>query len=613
MKKFFLLCGMLLLMCVLIFYPYTDACPTDDVLVYALSADGTSYIVETCSESASGELIIPEIYNGKPVTAIGAGAFSECDALTAIVIPDSVTAIGRYAFSSCDNLMYISIPDSVKTIGNNAFVNCQNLQFKIHNGAMYFASMDNPYAFIIGPVSNDISSLVIHEDTKVIADEAFAYCLNLTELTIGGSVRTIGAYAFANCSRLETVIIPEGVTIIEDGAFMYCSSLIHVSVPSSVNTIGKDAFCIADRLQYNVYDNAKYLGNAGNPYIILMEAVSRDIITCTIHKDTKFISGDAFYGCQKITEIIIPNSVISIEQEAFWRCNALTDMTIGNGVISIDEEMFKGCTSMKKLTIGSSVAKIAENAFSPCAALEKIVVDNNNPNYCADQYGVLFNKDKTVLLHMPVTFSGSYSIPVGVKTINNRAFQACTGLTDVVIPNTVTGIRDGAFSGCTGLTEIVIPDSVGNIGNEAFYQCTGLTDLTIGNGVFGIGEYAFFQCTGLKSVEFGNFLDRIGDYAFYRCTGLTSICIGTSLKKIGEAAFSDCPELKTVYYYGTEREKSAITIENDNASLASASWQYVVRNDDPESYDMLFWILLPVAGIAILAGGFVLIRAKKKS
>ena len=110
-----------------------------------------------------------------------------------------------------------------------------------------------------------------------------------------------------------------------------------------------------------------------------------------------------------------------------------------------------------------------------------------------------------------------------VTRIGRGAFEGCTGLTSITIPNSVASIEETAFSGCTGLTSITIPNSVAGIGMGAFSSCTGLTSITIPNSVTNIGGYAFDNCTGLTSITIGRSVTNIEGYAFYGCNSLTSV------------------------------------------------------------------------------------------
>ena len=142
-----------------------------------------------------------------------------------------------------------------------------------------------------------------------------------------------------------------------------------------------------------------------------------------------------------------------------------------------------------------------------------------------------------------VTYNGTtYS----VTNIGNSAFEGCTGLISITIPNSVTTIGQVAFLKCTGLTSITIPNSVTSIGKETFFGCTSLTSVTIGNSVTSIEGLAFGGCTSLTSITIPNSVTSIGGGAFNGCTSLTSITIPNSVTTIGEYAFNGCTGLKKV-------------------------------------------------------------------
>ena len=133
-----------------------------------------------------------------------------------------------------------------------------------------------------------------------------------------------------------------------------------------------------------------------------------------------------------------------------------------------------------------------------------------------------------------------------VTRIGFQAFQWCSDLTSVTIPNSVIDIGFQAFQYCSGLTSVTIPNSVTRIGGSAFSSCTGLTSVTIGNSVTSIGSDAFNYCIGLTSVTLPNSVIDIGSYAFYRCSGLTSFTIPNSVISIGGSAFDGCTGLTSV-------------------------------------------------------------------
>ena len=155
--------------------------------------------------------------------------------------------------------------------------------------------------------------------------------------------------------------------------------------------------------------------------------------------------------------------------------------------------------------------------------------------------------------------SGDISIPatitVGentytVTSIGDDAFERCSGLTSVTIPDSVTSIGNYAFSECRSLTSVDIPDDVTSIGNGAFWNCSDLTSVDIPDSVTSIGYAAFLMCYSLTSVDIPDGVTTIGEYAFYYCTGLTSVTIPGSVTSIGDRAFGDCTKLTNVTFAG---------------------------------------------------------------
>ncbi len=172
------------------------------------------------------------------------------------------------------------------------------------------------------------------------------------------------------------------------------------------------------------------------------------------------------------------------------------------------------------------------------------------------KYTVLDEEAKTVEVYNgDESPSGALILPSNPKngdteytltSIGEYAFEDCTGLTSVEIPNSVTSIGGVAFYGCIGLTSVSIPNSVTSIGSFAFSGCTGLTSIEIPNSVTSIGGVAFSGCSGLTSVEIPNSVTSIGTRAFDGCRGLTSLKIGNSVTSIDYGAFQDCSDLRSV-------------------------------------------------------------------
>jgi hypothetical protein len=145
----------------------------------------------------------------------------------------------------------------------------------------------------------------------------------------------------------------------------------------------------------------------------------------------------------------------------------------------------------------------------------------------------------------------SITIPDGVTSIGDGAFQYCSNLTSITIPDGVTSIGNNAFFECTSLTSITIPDSVTTIGRDTFFKCTSLTSITIPDSVTSIGFNVFGNCTSLTSITIGNGVTSIDPLAFANCTNLTSITIPDSVASIEFFAFSGCTSLTSITFLGT--------------------------------------------------------------
>ena len=285
------------------------------------------------------------------------------------------------------------------------------------------------------------TSIVLKEGTKGIAGEAFYKCRGLTSVTIPNSVTSIGDRAFEDCFDLTSVTIPNSVTSIGDYAFSRCSGLTSIKVESG----------------NSVYDSRE------NCNAIIETETNTLISGCknTIIPNSVTSIGDrAFDGCSDLTSVTIPNSVTYIGVGAFWDCSGLTSVTIPNSVTSIGIRAFSNCDGLTSVTIPNSVTSIGRFAFNNCSGLTSVTWNAKNCNNNA--YYSLF---------IGCTNIKTFEFASEVERIPAYLCYDLTGLTSVIIPNSVTSIGDEAFWGCIGLTRIdAYPDSEKvSIGAKAFY------------------------------------------------------------------------------------------------------------------------------------------------
>ena len=511
------------------------------------------------------------------MTKIGYAAFQKCTGLISVTIPTSVAIIGSAAFATCTSLTSITVEN-----GNNVYISDDGVLFnKNKTSILCYPAGKTQSTYSIPSSVTDIrpnafdscrslTSVTIPSSVTSIGNDAFYNCTGLTSVTIPEGVTSISNNAFSFCSGLTSVTIPSSVTTIGSGAFRGCSNLTSVTVeletPLTIteNTFTnrtnatlyvpagcKDAYEAVQYWQdFNIVSVISFadanvkalcvqnwdtngdgeLSEAEAAAVTDLGEVFKGNKNITSFDELQYFTGltnigdNAFNYCSAMTSVTFPNSLTSIGKWSFQYCSGLTSIIIPNSVKSIGVAAFHRCNSLTSVTIPESVTSIDYAAFSDCTGLTSIIVDDGNSSYISED-GVLFDKDKKSLLCFPAGKTQStYTIPESVTKVYAHAFERCSSLTSVTIPDNVTSIGKFAFR-ASGLTSVTIPNSVTTIGERVFLDCSSLTSVTIPNSVTTIGLNAFGNCTSLTSVSIPSSVTSIGESAFNGCTNLTSVTV----------------------------------------------------------------------------------------
>lgn len=556
---------------------YTETSTYSEGLKYTLNDDGESYSVTGIGTCTDTEVIIPSMYEGKPVTAIGEYALND-DTLKSVVIPDSVISIDDFAFWYNTCIESVIMGDSVMSIGDQAFYHCSSLK-----------------------------SITISENLTSIGYWTFMGCSALVNVTLPDSITSIGHESFSGCSSLASINIPNNLQIIEAGLFHVCESLTSIYIPEGVNEI-----------QTNEYHGSPFLGCWALETIEVADANTayQSIDGSLYTKDGKTLIQ---YACGKTdSSFTVPETVTSISLGAFMFCQNITSITIPDNVMDIGSAAFAYCSKLTDVSIGAGVTSIGLSAFDDTGYYNNSSNWENNVLYI-DKY----------LIRAKDTISGEYVIKDGTKVISDGAFLECENLTNVIISDSVTSIGEYAFSNCDSLTDTYYKGtkdswkliSISNYNDPLtnatryYYSETepttegyfwhyvdgvptvwpvyidpsikysdGLEYTSNGDGtcyVSGIGTCSDTDIVIPSTSPEGWRVTSIGDSAFKYCLRITSIVIPESVTSIGDSALYLCLSLNNISV--DERNEHYKSIDGNLYSKDGKELiQYAIRKTDTE-------------------------------
>ncbi len=544
----------------------------------------SAYSVRAANTSISGDIEIPQTYNGKPVVVIQNSAFKDCSNVTSVLIPSSIKSIGINAFENCSNITETTIPEGVTLIGNNTFLGCEKL-----------------------------ASVTLPTSLENIGANAFAGCTSLTSIVLPKNIQEIGANAFANCSKLATIeVFGDTPATLKNNVFPNSVSKIYVK-PSLVATyktawaeykdkiVGFTEYSITYNLNggtnstknissftkidvpIKLYDPTKENADFLGWYATLdfsgekvYEITTASNVTLYARWDRKMTITYVLNGginssanLSTITESMLPYSLMPASREYYTFINWYLDDTLTTEISIIS-------------TFGNTTI------YAKWEELDPYLVFMINPDGIS--YSVKASSTNiSGVVRIPKTYRGK-----PVTTIKEEGFVDCSKVNDLILPNTLTTIEQSAFKNCTSMTKIYIPSSVTTIsapyssaspfygwnqdaviyceasskpdGWESSWNYYGSGYLTTIWGVAGLpqqtadweyvekkgGAVALVRYLGtatavtVPTTLSGKTVSEICENCFKDKTSINSIYIPSSITSVGRGAMSGCGALATL-------------------------------------------------------------------
>lgn len=405
--------------------------------------------------SGISSLILPD-----KIQKIGNGAFHSCENLSSITFGNALKEIGEKSFCLCSNLRELNIPQQVETLYSDSFNDCPLQTISVPAFAMEFLPKSRLVKVDIYSGTkilkssfsdcSQLTSISLCETITVIGDNAFTKCTGLTQITLPNSITTIEEAAFLGCTALTEVVLSNSLTAIGNSAFAECTGLTEIVLPNSLITIGSFVFSncngiveikipssvtsIGNSVFYQSKSFERYIVDDGNTTYsavdgILYNAEKTEFVACP----------NVFKGIVKI-----PEGIKTIGQ-VFAECSTVEEVILPDSLSTIERYAFKSC-GMKRLTLGKGLKEIGGLAFWNCTQLQGVYI-----------------KD----LEAWCKISFAYAQYVNPLEYAHNLYLNNQLVTTLVIPETVTYLANNVFDGCTSIENIILHDKMKSIGNYA--------------------------------------------------------------------------------------------------------------------------------------------------
>lgn len=390
----------------------------------------------------------------------------------------------------------------------------------------------------------------------------------IVRVVLPDSVRSIGDGAFANCKGLTQVNIPSSVTSIGNDAFRNCEKLMRIHIPAAVTRIGEDAFFGCRQLREITVapENPVYRSDGNCLIHIAQKTLLQGCDASRIPQDGSLsrIGEDAFFGCEGLVSITIPEGISRIGKSAFSQCVQLEAVSLPESLEEIAQEAFFACRKLKNISLPSGLEIIGKSAFRGCKAMEGIQLPQRMEHLGAYAF-------------MDCAAIAQALLPTSIKSVPEGLFSGCENLWTLLIPEGILEIGPNAFFGCRKLQKICIPKSVEEIYSTTFADCIGLEEIRVqqgndryyvqGNCLVDAYEGAVVTAAANCSLPDKGGTVKIGAFAFLNRKDLVSFTVPEGYTHIEESAFRGCSNLRSIIlpdsicHIGRELESFAMEIK----------------------------------------------------
>ena len=532
-----------------------------------------------------GAVTIPDL-----ITTIDKGAFRGCTSVTSVIFPKTVREIKDYAFEGCTGLTGVltykdnTMPNNLNYIGDGVFRGCTGitevaLANKIYDmGTNVFEGCTGLTKATLPEQFVDVSK------TTYLPTGTFKGCTALTDVTVFAKAERIDDAAFEGCSSLVTFKFPDKVKAIGKNVFAGCTNLAEITFPKTLYDIGKNSFADTAFLKAQIKE-AQDKQSTSPEFIMVGQSA---IIACVVP------DGDV--------TLKIPDNAYAIAEGAFDAfINRIVEVEFSSSsrMAHFGPNIFKGAVKLTSIELPVKIQVLSNGLFDGCTNLASINTTKNKLTYIGDYAFNNCSALEEIFLPDAITYIGDY------------AFYGCTSLTEVLFPDDIVTIGDYAFKNCTNITEFTFTLKLSDVGVQSFDNTAWYNNLSkytvtpttnqfhiFGDGVLikadifestivipeevkSIASFSFNGWTEIADREFyGSSLPKsitipagvtkIGEYAFFCCENLETVFISNTVTSIGQKAFYGCKKLTTITI------PSSVTSISDYCFYACTELQEVV-------------------------------------